>query len=664
MPEAGCEFPSGEIKMIQLKIWIFCAIAMILFASWVFALQQNIKFQVSPVFSNHMVLQRDTPLEIFGQAAPGKSVAVEIAGQRNSGLANAKGEWAVKLKPMAAGGPYEMTITAGEIIRLNDVLIGDVWFCSGQSNMEWPLVNTNDGAEELKNFGAKPNIRLFLQQQTISPKPLQNAAGDWTLCDAENAKNFSAVAYHMGKHLQKEINVPIGLIESAWGGTPAEIWMDENLLKGNPVTQPILDRWKGSSVYDWKAWNNGKGMDFNVEISDIRFVSSSGRAGPAYVKASPDAEGVFGGTWSSWAKPGSSAAFRVSGNSGRLSGMIGFNAWAGAGTLLKDGTDVDLSAFDAIKFKVRGNGRFSVSLTQNSISDYDYYSSQDYDAAGTWQDISIPMASLKQGGWGLAKPFTQNAIVQIQFNIKSLTMELPSALFNGMVAPFTRYKIRGAAWYQGENNIGRAAQYRTLLPLLIRNWRTAWAEGDFPFLVIQLPNFGERRTEPGESAWAELREAQLKALDLPNTAVVSIIDLGDAKDVHPRNKEPVGVRLAKAALVVSYGKEGPSTGPIYNSISIQNGEAIIKFKNTGSGLISKDGELKGFAIAGDDGQFKWARAEIRDDTVVVWNFDIREPKAVRYGWADNPECNLYNKEGLAASPFRTDDWPGITDNNR
>jgi hypothetical protein len=432
--------------------------------------------------------------------------------------------------------------------------------------------------------------------------------------------------------------------------------VDKNLLKGNSITQPILDRWKGSYVYDWKAWNNGQGMNYDIEISDIRFVSSSGKANPSSVS--------FSGTWNSWAKPGSSAAFKAYGNAGKLSGMIGFNAWAGAGTLLKDGSDVDLSEFDTIKFKVRGNGRFSVSLTQNSIADYDYYSSQDYDAKDTWQEISIPMSSLKQGGWGLSKPFTQNAIVQIQFNIKSLTMELPSALYNGMVMPFTRYKIRGIAWYQGENNIGRAAQYRTILPLLIRNWRDVWAEGDISFLVVQLPNFGERRIEPGDSAWAELRDAQLKALDLPNTSVVSIIDLGDAREVHPRYKEPVGVRLAQAALVISYGREGPSTGPIYDSMSVRNGEAIIKLKNTGSGLMSKGGELKGFAIVGDDKQFKWAKAEIRDNTVVAWNFDVKEPKAVRYAWADNPDCNLYNKEGLAASPFRTDDWPGITDNNR
>lgn len=638
---------------------------MILFASWVIASQQNIKLQVSPVFGDHMVLQRDTPLKIFGQAAPGKSVAVEIAGQRVPGLANAKGEWSVKLKPMAAGGPYEMTITAGEIIRLKDVLIGDVWFCSGQSNMEMALMMTSDGAEELRNFSTQPNIRLFLQQQVPAPKPLNDVHGSWTICDADNARNFSAVAYFFGKRLQKELNVPIGLIDSSWSGTPIEIWMQESLLKGKPETEPIIERWSKNPVFNWKNWNYGEGLNYRIEISDIRFFSSTGGAEPVYVKTTSQAEGRYGGTWNTWAKPGSSASFQGSGKSaaGKLSGIIGFNAWAGAGTVLKDGIEVDLSSFDTIEFKARGIGKFSLSLTQNSIADYDYYSSQDLDAGEEWHAYRIPMSSLKQGGWGLAKPFTQNAIVMLQFNIKSTTIELPSALYNGMVAPFTRYKIKGAAWYQGESNVGRAAQYRVLLPLMINNWRSSWGQ-DFPFLVVQLPNYLERRPDPGDSAWAELREAQLKAMDLPDVAVVPIIDLGDANDVHPRLKQPVGERLAKAALVIVCGREGPATGPIYESMSISGKRLIIKFKNTGTGLISKGGDLKGFAVSGEDMIFKWARAEIRDDTVVVWNDDIREPKAVRYAWADNPECNLYNKEGLAASPFRTDDWPGITDNNR
>lgn len=622
------------------------------------------KLEVNPVFTSHMVLQRDIPFEIFGTAGPGKRVNVEIAGQKASGIADGYGDWTVKLEPITAGGPREMIIKCGrETITLEDVLAGDVWFCSGQSNMEWTLANTNDGAEELKNFKPQPNIRLFLQQQIPSPKPLKKAAGAWTECTSQTAANFSAIAYFFAKNFQKENNIPIGLIDSAWGGTPIEIWMKESLLKGNPKTQPILDRWKSNPVFDWKTWNNGAGMNYGMDISDIRFISSAGNVEPMYVNVTNSTGTGLGGSWSSWAKPGSTAVFDGGAKTGKLSGIIGFNAWAGAGTPLKAGEEADLSAYDTLSFKVKGTGRFSVGLTQKTIADYDYYSSQDYDATKKEREISIPIASLKQGGWGLAKPFTQSAVVQLQFNIKSMTVELPSALYNGMVTPFSRYKIKGALWYQGENNAWKAAQYKVMLPLMIKNWRDIWNIGDFPFIVVQLTNFMERKAKPGESAWAELREAQLTALELPNTAVVPIIDIGDAKDIHPRYKEPVAARLAHAALVMLNLKDPPATGPIFDRMEITGNKVTIRFKNVRRGLEAKNGDLKGFAIAGEDKVFKWAKAEIKDDTVIVWADNVAEPKAVRYAWADNPECNLYNKEGLAASPFRTDDWPGLGDNN-
>ena len=648
-----------------MKVSVFCLVILFIFVLCVFALKQKEKLKPATVFGDYMVLQRDMPLEIFGQAARGETVTVEFAGQKVSATAGKDGSWLAELQPLKAGGPYEMTITArDETIIYKDVLMGDVWFCSGQSNMEWQLMHTIDGEQELKNFSVNPNIRLFLQEQIALAKPASDAAGAWTACDAENAGNFSAIAYFFGSKLQKDMNVPIGLIDSSWGGTPIEIWMDENLLKGNPVTQPIIDRWKASPVFDWKNWNYGKGMNYKIEISDIRFFSSTGKAEPAYIKMDQAGQGTFGGVWTTWAKPGSTLEYKSFGKAGSASGIMGFNAWAGAGTVLNNGQDVDLSVYDKIIFKVRGTGKFSISLDQNSITDYDNYASPDYDAEKEWKDISIPLTALKQGGWGIAKPFTQNAIKMFQLNVKSATVELPSALYNGMVAPFTKCRIRGVIWYQGETNADRAAQYGTLLPATIKSWRKAWAEGDFPFIIAQLPNYMARKAEPGDSAWAELREAQIKALGLSNTAVVSTIDLGDPNDIHPRIKRPAADRLATAAMVIAYGKDGPATGPVFDSMSIDKNKIIIKFRNIGKGLESRNGDLKGFSMAGDDRQFKWAKAEIKDDTVIVWNDEIKEPKAIRYAWADNPDCNLYNKEGLAASPFRTDDWPGVTENNR
>ncbi|MEI7542551.1 MAG: sialate O-acetylesterase, partial [bacterium] len=264
-----------------MKIILFLVLVVVVFAGFVLAVEKDMKLSLSPIFSEHMVLQRDVPLEIFGMASPGKKIIVDIAGQSVVGIVSKNGEWTVKLLPITAGGPYELKVICGnEIIHFTDVLAGDVWFCSGQSNMEWILGNTFDGADELKNFKPQPNIRLFLQQQKALPTPLKEAAGVWTECTADNTKTFSAVAYFFAKHLQKEINIPIGLIDSSWGGTSIEIWIKESLLKGNPATQPIIDRWKNDPIYDWKHWNNGNGMDFSLELSDIRFESSKGRAKP------------------------------------------------------------------------------------------------------------------------------------------------------------------------------------------------------------------------------------------------------------------------------------------------------------------------------------------------------------------------------------------------
>ncbi len=652
--------------MQHIKLVIILFVLFMIMVSFVLGAKVDTNLKLANVFTDNMVLQRNNEILIYGYGTAGNEVTIEFIDEKVSTKINDKGEWKIKLKSRDAGGPYEIKVTSGkEQVSIKNVLIGDVWFCSGQSNMEWQLMHTKDGAEELKNFKDNDKIRFFTQQQLPSPYPLREVQGQWQLCNKENAQNFSAVAYYFGKKIYEETGIPLGLINSSWGGTPIEIWLDAELLKGNPITEPILKKWNSMSLFDWKKWNYGRGLNYNIEFSDLKFVPKSKAKKTLYIRSCEECTGDSGGYWSTWAKSGSTANYMNKKEKGFISGIIGFNAWAGAGTMLNNNEIIDLSDYEFIEFKVRGNGKFSISLTQPSIEDYDYYSSIDFEATPVFQNIRIPISSLRQGGWGVAKPFTQNAIKQFQFNIKSTTVELPSVLYNGMVVPFADFKIKGVIWYQGESNAERAKQYETLLPLMIKNWRDLWKQ-EIPFIIVQLPNFMQKKSQPAESSWAELREAQLKTMfKLPFVVTVSTIDLGDENDIHPKVKKPYGDRLANAALVLLYGKKGVLTGPLYDSMEIKENKIYIKFKNAGSGLVSKNGELNGFAIAGADKNFRWAKAEIKsNDTVVVWNDDVKDPVAVRYAWADSPECNLYNKEGLAAFPFRTDEWEGMTEKNR
>ncbi len=653
--------------MDTFKMQLIFVVFLLLCSSFVFAGNTAIKLSIYPAFGDHMVLQRDMDIEISGLVTPGKIVTVEFAGQTSSAKADKNGEWKAALKPIPAGGPFDLKAVSGtETLALTDILVGDVWFCSGQSNMEMMLQETTEGKEELKNFPLQPNMRLFKQGQRPAAKPIKEVAGSWTACDAQNAQYFSAVGYFFGKKLQSELNVPMGLIDSSWGGTSIEIWTDAKLIQANPVTAPIFQRWKDNPKMDWKAWNNGSGMDYELQLANVHFISWKGKTDPITVKLSKDDKGALGGQWDPWAKPGSTSAFinsvdKTQGLTGTLKGRIMLGAWGGAGVLLKNGEEADLTPYDAVEFDARGKGKFSVSLAQNSIKDFNYYTSEEFEAEKEWTNYRYTFNTFHQGSWGTKAPFTQHDMTKLQFNVISTTLEMPSSLYNGMVSPFTAAKIKGVIWYQGEANVDRAYQYRTLMPMMITNWREAWKEKDMPFYMVQLVNFMPRRTEPTESVWAELREAQLKTLNLPDIGVISAIDLGEEKDIHPKLKKPISDRLATAAMAATYGKDITPIGPLYDTAVFNDNMAVIKFKYTGKGLVAKDGELKGFSIAGDDKVFKWAEAKIEGNNVVVWNDEVKQPKAVRYAWADNPECNLYSEDGLAAFPFRTDDWKGLTD---
>jgi sialate O-acetylesterase len=309
-------------------------------------------------------------------------------------------------------------------------------------------------------------------------------------------------------------------------------------------------------------------------------------------------------------------------------------------------------------------GNFKLHILQPTITDWDNYVTKVISVGGDWKPVTVLFSEVKQAGWGKRLPFTQDQLAGLM--IEQLISETaparpPGGLFNGMIAPVVSFPIRGAIWYQGEGNAGRAFQYRSLLPSMISSWREAWGQGDFPFLVVQLPNFKRRQSEPSESAWAELREAQLKTLAVPKVGLAVSIDAGEADDVHPKNKRKIGERLALWALGTTYEKKLTFSGPLFREMVKEGDRLRLRFDHRGKGLVSDGGgPLRGFAVAGEDREFHWAEAKIEKGSVVVWSSEVPEPLAVRYAWADNPDCNLYNKAGLPASPFRTDDWPGVT----
>ncbi|HLY10571.1 MAG TPA: sialate O-acetylesterase [Planctomycetota bacterium] len=493
------------------------AILVLVLAALGTATEPRAELKLHSLFADHMVLQADFACPVWGTVEPGEDITVSIAGHKKTAKANADGKWSLKLDPMKSGGPHEMTVAGRTSVTVQDVLIGEVWVCSGQSNMEMVVSSCNNFEQE-KAAANFPNLRHFLVKKNPQDAPVRDVSGSWKATTPETVGGFTAVGYFFGRELNQKLNVPIGLIHTSWGGTAAELWTSRPVLEGNDVLKPIAE-------------NFPKRME-------------------AYEK-------------------------------------------------------------QLAKFK---------------------------------EDSEKAKAENKPAPKAPNKPMS------------------PSCLYNGMIAPIIPYGIKGAIWYQGESNAGGAKQYQTLFPEMIKNWRTDWGQGDFPFGFVQLANFKSNKNEnlekPVESNWAELREAQTMTLSLPHTGMAVIIDIGHPTDIHPKNKQDVGKRLSLWAQSQVYGKELPEfSSPLFDSIKVEDNKARIAFKHAGGGLEAKGDKLTGFAIAGEDRNFVWADAKIDGASVVVSSDQVAKPVAVRYAWADYPECNLYSKEGLPASPFRTDTWP-------
>ena len=627
------------------------------------------------LFSDHMVLQRDVDIHVWGWADPGESIAVNLAGVSRQTIASGDSRWSVSLPPLPAGGPFVLEIRGNKTIVLKDVLIGDVWVASGQSNMTFALSNAANAAQEIPKAN-DPNLRLFTVPRKIALEPQTDTLpASWQICSSETAKEFSAVSYFFARDLRRALGVPVGVILSAWPGTQAEEWTDFDSLHRDSVLQPIITRWLTSSA-DVRAFA-ARPRDISLEFDDFELIPKNADAPPVPFSNFDQGQASVstGGTWSYDWQDAPQMGFELiapgrggKGFAARISGQLdgaSDSRWLAA--LRPDGSSADLSAYSGVKFWVRGNGASSFHTLQPSISDWDDYGTSLIHATREWKQITIWFMDLKQAGWGVQKKLTLNEISGFLINCVTDLGDPgrpPTGLYGAMIAPLQNYRIRGAIWYQGESNTERAFQYRTLLPAMIRGWREGWKQGEFPFLIVQLPNQGHS-AEFADSWWAELREAELlTAKTVPNTGLAVSIDVGEAGNLHPPRKEEIGQRLAFWALGTTYAKKVEYSGPLYDGMEVQGKEIRIRFLHSGSGLKFQGDVAKGFAIAGADRKFHHALVRIEGDSVVVSSAEVDFPEAVRYAWGDSPECNLYNKEDLPASPFRTDDWPGATYANR
>jgi len=639
--------------------------------------------RVPAIIGDNMVLQQGRKVRLWGTAQPGESVKVSFAGQSVHATADTQGHWQVFLSSLQAGGPSALTIAGTNTLTFKNVLVGDVWICSGQSNMEFPLVNANGGAEAVAQANY-PEIHLFTVQKKTATSPLDDMQGHWVVTTPDQVGQFSAVGYFFGREIYQRLKIPLGLIHTSWGGTPAEAWTSHEALLSAPDLKPILDRYQKSlEALPQRQQEYERAL---AEWEQKNIYSDPGNKGEALGYADPS----FG--TADWKQMNLPQFMETAGL--RIDGAVWFRKeidlpadWAGKELALNltPIDDFDVTYFNGTRvgstgietpnsymvprhYKVPGalvhagrnviavrvfdrageggfGGSSPMSLLPVGASDAGAIS-----LAGSWSyKIELGLEP-KNPDWGsrpeLPGPANQNS---------------PSVLYNAMIAPLVPFAIRGAIWYQGESNAGRAYQYRLLFPTMIRDWRSRWSQGDFPFYFVQLANWKPRNAEPVESEWAELREAQTLTLTQPHTGMAVIIDIGDTNDIHPRNKLDVGKRLANWALAETYHQKLELSGPLYDSFAIEHEMVRLKFKHLGGGLKTADGgPPKGFAIAGADHKFVWAEARIEGDTMVVWSKDVAHPVAVRYAWADNPLCNLFSAAGLPASPFRTDDWPGIT----
>ncbi len=615
------------------------------------------------LISDGMVLQRDTNIKIWGWASSGEKVSIQFINEAYNTNADDKGNWSVTIPKQKAGGPYEMKINS---ITIHDIMIGDVWVCSGQSNMELPMGRVSWHYPDEIEHSANKYIRQFLVPDKYNFNQPQKdlSGGSWKSASPENTPEFSAVAYFFAKEIYNKYKVPVGLINSALGGSPVESWISEDSIKKYPTYYNEAQMFKDNTLIE-------KIEDADRARSDawykILHKEDKGYSDPQNIWYNIS---LNTSTWDTTSIPGYWNNSKLSGKNGvvwfrKIINVPASMAGKSAKLILGRIVDADSTFI---------NGKFVGTVSYQ-------YPPRRYDVpagilkAGENTIVVRVISNIGVAGFVPDKEYDL-IVGNDSINIKGvwkycLGAEMPPlagqtfirwkpvGLYNAMIAPLLNYQIKGVIWYQGESNAGRPWDYKNLFTTMISDWREKWNEGNFPFLYVQLPNYGDAKSEPSESGWALLQEAQLKTLSVPNTAMTVTIDIGEWNDIHPLDKMDVGKRLFLAAEKVAYGDDNVVySGPIYKSMKVDGNKIILSFEDVDGGLVAKGGsELKQFAIAGTDKNFVWAKAKIEGDKIIVWSDKISKPVAVRYAWADNPAgTNLYNKGGLPASPFRTDNW--------
>ena len=617
---------------------------------------------VSPVFGEHMVLQRGKVNRIWGWTKPGEVVRVHIWESTAETKADPDGRWMVSIKPPAAGGPYTLTIDGSRHVEWNDILVGDVWLCGGQSNMEMGMRGVRNADQEIASANY-PNIRLCVVNKTIAYTPQSIPDAAWRVCSPETLGvggwgGFSATGYFFGRRLHRDLKVPIGLIQDCVGGTPAECWTSAEALRPIGDFDAQLDEMArlaekdvpqyGNFIEHWydefdvgqrEKWNAPELDERNwtpVDLTD-GFGLLESREAPVvcYFRKTVELPDPL---------PAGGATIQL-GVVERMDTVTINGQWVGASAwvenprryairdhVLKPGTNqITIRVF---KTKADGGFRSGASDLKLVLGD------------GT----KIPLDE----GWKGKISATVGDAIPMPVGFENWPV-MPSVLYDGMIAPVAPLAITGAIWYQGEANVGRSEQYKELLPTMIADWRAHFGQGDFPFYIVSLAAYMQHRDQPGDDGWAELREAQdVVAHSIPNSGLAVAIDVGDANDIHPKDKKEVGERLAVLALAKQYGKRVVYSGPRFASAEILDGAIRLHFDHTDGGLVVKGDTLEEFSIAGADGKWVWAEAQIEGDTVIVSSPNVKDPRFVRYAWQSNPKATLFNGAGLPAIPFRTD----------